>query len=67
MFVPGRMRRALPGPDVQFTPVDDAGELKEDGEPSSHPHPVLRGYIHVIAGVVFEGLAREGGEVYIHG
>lgn len=46
----------LPGPDIQLTPVDDAGELEENGEPPPHPHAVLRRYIHVITGVVFEGL-----------
>lgn len=48
-----------PGPDVQLAPVDDAGELKQDGEPASYPHPVLGRYIHVIAGVVLEGLPRD--------
>lgn len=48
--------KRLPGPDVQLTPVDDARELEENGEPTPHPHTVLRRYIHVITGVVFEGL-----------
>ena len=52
-----------PGPDVQLAPVDDAGELKQDGEPASHPHPVLGRYIHVITGVVLEGLPRDMEEV----
>lgn len=46
----------LPGPDIQLTPVDDAGQLKENWEPPPHPHSVLCGYIHVITGVIFEGL-----------
>ena len=50
---------SLPGPDVQLAPVDDAGELEEDGEPAPHPHPVLRGHIHVITGVVFERLSEK--------
>lgn len=49
----------LPGPDIQFTPVDDAGELKENREPTPHPHTVLGRYIHIITGVVFEGLPEK--------
>lgn len=55
MFNGLNMKR-LPGPDVQLTPVDDARELEENGEPTPHPHTVLRRYIHVITGVVLEGL-----------
>lgn len=44
--------RGPPGPDVQFTSVDDAGEFKQDGEPASHPDAVARGDIHVIACVL---------------
>lgn len=54
----------LPGPDIQFTPVDDAGELKEYREPSAYPHTVLRRYIHVITGVILKGLQRNDG--YAH-
>lgn len=49
----------LPGPDIQFTPVDDAGEFEENGEPPPHPHTVLGCYIHVITGVVFERLPEK--------
>lgn len=55
----------LPSPDVQLTPVDDAGELKENGEPSSHPHAVLRSHVDVITGVVFERLAHKKRNNYI--
>lgn len=49
----------LPGPDIQLTPVDDAGQLKENREPPPHPHAVFGGYIHVITGVIFEGLQEQ--------
>ena len=45
-----------PGPDVQLAAVDDAGQLKQDGEPPPHPHAVAGGDVHVITGVLPEGL-----------
>lgn len=53
-----RCELCSPGPDVQFAPVDDAGELEENGEPAPHPHTVFGCYIHVVTGVVFEGLTQ---------
>lgn len=40
-----------PGPDVQFAAVDDAGKLKQDGEPASHPNAVTRGHVHIVTSV----------------
>lgn len=57
----------LPGPDIQFTPVDDAGELKEYWEPPTHPHTVLRRYIHVVTGVILKGLQKNNGYAHRYG
>uniref|UniRef100_A0A6B0V983 Putative secreted protein n=1 Tax=Ixodes ricinus TaxID=34613 RepID=A0A6B0V983_IXORI len=43
-------------PDVQLAPVDDAGELEEDGEPAAHPDPVLLGHRLILHVVVPERL-----------
>lgn len=55
----GDSKTHKPGPDIQFTSVDYAWELEENGEPSPHPHAVLRRYIHVITCVVFERLPEK--------
>ena len=49
----------LPGSDVQVAAVDNAGQLKEDGEPASHPHPVPRGHVHVVTGVLPQSLGTD--------
>lgn len=53
-----------PGSDIQLAPVDDAGELEQDGEPASNPHPVLWGYIHIVTSVVFKCLQRRKINLY---
>lgn len=47
---------ASPGPHIQFAAVDDAGELKQDGKPASHPRPVTRSHVHVVTGVLPQSL-----------
>lgn len=49
----------LPGPYIQLAAVDDAGQLKEDREPASHPHPVPWGHVHVITGVLPQSLGTD--------
>ena len=52
----GEAGRPLPGPDIQLASVNDAGELKEDGEPASDPDSVTRSHVHVIACVFLQHL-----------
>lgn len=46
-----------PRPHIQLAAVDDARELKEDGKPASHPHPVAGGDVHVVTGVLPQSLS----------
>lgn len=66
MKLHGSSKTHKPGPDIQFTSVDYAWELEENGEPSPHPHTVLRRYIHVITRVVFERLPEKKKKKHIH-
>lgn len=47
----------LPRPNVQLAAVDDARELKQDGEPTTHPDPIASSNVHVITGVLSENLS----------
>lgn len=55
----GPLGTQLPCPDIQLASINDAGELKEDGEPASDPDPVARSHIHVVTCVFLQDLQRE--------
>lgn len=41
---------------IQLAPGDDARELKENGEPASHPHPVISTHCHILQVMLSEHL-----------
>ena len=48
--------RDWPSPDIQFTSVDDAGELEEHREPAFHPHTVLLRNVEIFPSMLAEHL-----------
>ena len=48
--------RDWPSPDIQFTSVDDAGQLEEHREPAFHPHAVLLRNIEIFPSMLAEHL-----------
>lgn len=47
-----------PSADIKVTACDDTRQLEEDGEPTTHPHPVLGTHRHVLQVVVSEHLRQ---------
>ena len=60
-----------PCSDVQLTPVDDPGQLKEDGEPALDPDTVIFCHLQLLVTYVVtehlqEGMARQQVKIYFN-